>query len=159
MKRMHTIALLGLLGLATDVAPTRADVDVRVPFFRVYVGDGVYVRAPFVRVFAPRALAYYDEVPAQPGAETPQHQPPAETIVNPPMTHRDFARNFKGQGGNYEVAMINPVTRTAVHVRFTLPEGTTEHVSFGPRHVEFHYGSDHWVRIEFDARGATVTSR
>ena len=85
-------ALAATLALA---APAWADVVIRVPFVRVQVGDGVYVRAPFVNLFVPsgprvimvpqaeqppppRQLPQQPEIIPEPLNKTPSVQPPPQ---------------------------------------------------------------------------------
>lgn len=173
-------ACLSLAILAGITASATAQVSVRVPFVQVEVGDpGVYVRAPFVRVWVPTGQPVYRVVPAQPAmppAGQPLHQPrvvpveppaaaPDENAAAPkPIqtqhpTVEEFARNFQARPGNYDVTMINPVTKQPTSVRFTLPDGSPRRVIVNARELEFFYGLRKFVRIEFDQDGAQVVTR
>jgi hypothetical protein len=167
------LSVMGLLGVASA---TYADVAIRVPFVRVYVGDGVNVRAPFVNIWVPNSRPVY-YVPSQPpvvmppareGAKPEQapaprpvdpNAPPAPVQETKPMTLTQFANAFEPRAGNYEVTVVNPVTGTPANVRFSLPEGSPRRVNVYARELEYYYGPRQYVRIQFDRDGAIVTSR
>src|SRR5437764_805710 len=74
MKRslFLSVAVLSLwLGL---VSATQAQVFIRAPFVRVGVGDGVYVRAPFVNLYVPPAGPVY-------------YNPYGPVVVSPPTVY------------------------------------------------------------------------
>jgi hypothetical protein len=102
--------------------------------------------------------------PASPSAprtapeQTDEPPPPRPTSVNVP-TLQDFAKSFQAREGNYNVTIINPVTKRPTPVRFTLPAGTPRRVIARQDELEFFYGIRHFVRIQFDKDGAIVTSR
>lgn len=211
---MKRISLWSLAALAVFASHAVADVYFQVPFVRVRVGGpGVYVRAPFVSVFAPSVPRVYvmpgaDVLPPanaspqqQPQAEaipnlpkkTPAFQPPApkpmsdESLPKPPkktpafpppqpksddappapapgglervLTLEQFTKGFQPKAGNYEVTLLNPVSKQATTVRFTLPEGTPRRVHVSGNQIEFDYGPRQYVRIRFDRDGAEVISR
>lgn len=75
------------------------------------------------------------------------------------MTLSEFANTFQPRGGRHEVLLINPLTKKATTVRFSLPEGLPRRVVVDPQGVEFVYGLRHFVRIHFNADGPVITSR
>jgi len=171
MKFKLTIASVTLLSLALSASFAQAQVFVRAPFVRVYVGPGdVQVRAPFVNLNVPAGPRAYLSIPleaAPNGTIQPptmsQYPPPIETIESQPqqfqgLTLDQFARAFQPQAGTYDVTLINPVNRQPTTVRFTLPEGSPR-VLTRPHNIEFQYFSRQWVRLEFDRDGVTVVSR
>ncbi len=167
--------------------PAAADVYIRAPFVRVQVGDGVHVRAPFVNVFVPSGpRVYFVAPPAPPGPVF--EAPPPEAVPDPtkksprvkPMpppqvdpddaapvpaqpeqvlTPEQFAKAFQPKAGNYEVTLLNPVTRGPTTVRFTLPQGAPRRVDVSRTQIEFDYGPRRYVRIRFDRDGAEIISR
>jgi hypothetical protein len=189
MLRITKIGMLALAGLVGFSASAPAQVFVRAPFVRVWVGGpGVGVRAPFVNLWVPGGPPPFVVVPpvvappvvapnGPPPVIAPQDQPPpvkgpAPRTLDPdetpppptpmaknPLTLESFARSFQARPGSYEVTLINPVTKAATPVRFTLPEGAPRRVVVRGDEVEFHYGVRHFVRIEFDEHGAIVISR
>ncbi len=72
------------LGMA---ACAQAQVFVRAPFVRVFAGDGgVAVRAPFVNLYVPSARpVYYDPYYGPPVMGAPAFFPPAPTPIMPPI--------------------------------------------------------------------------
>jgi hypothetical protein len=175
MFRFLPSSAVSVLGIFALVSSSYADVFVRVPFVRVYVGDGVHVRAPFVNIWVPSSRpAYYvpsSPAPVMPPAELappPRLLPgpnPAEPNAPPPveqpkaLTLSQFADSFEARAGHYEITLINPVTGTPNAVRFSLPEGSPRRVSVYRNEVEFTYGPRQFVRIQFDRDGAQVISR
>jgi hypothetical protein len=175
MRHFITVGLLTVAGLLGWTIPTQAQVFVRAPFVRVYVGGpygpGVGVRAPFVNLWVPNtrippSVMYVP--PPPPGtvqAPAAKLAPPAEEAPSPrstkqnPLTLDQFAKSFQPRPGNYDVTLINPVTKTPTAVRFTLPEGTPRRFDVWQDRVTFNYGRRHFVRIDFDEDGAIVTSR
>jgi hypothetical protein len=106
-----------------------------------------------------------DLLPPQPVNPPAQFQPAPPIQIQPApqqavqaMTIEDFARTFQPKAGQYEVTLINPLTREPNQVRFTLPDGTPR-VSVFRRDIEFRYPGRGFVRIEFDRDGAQVISR
>lgn len=174
------LATLAGLGIATSV---QAQVFVRAPFVRVQVGGpGVYVRAPFVNLWIPGGppppvfVPDPTFVPPMPAPVEAQPKPLPKLEI-PPLPKADdlapptpvqpaqaptldqFANTFKAKGGNYEVTILNPVTKAPTTVRFTLPEGTPRRVMVRGNEIEFEYGLRRFVRIEFDKDGAQVITR
>jgi hypothetical protein len=165
------------------VSVSQAQVYVQVPFVRVYVGDGVAVRAPFVDLYVPRhggpvlRPTYHPQVivpsptgiiQSPPPAPVPQPSPPV--IVDPSAppqpvqpaqvpTIEAFAKTFQAKAGAYEVTLLNPITKQPTVVHFTLPEGTPRRVNVTRNHVKFVYSLRQWVLIDFNRNGVTVTSR
>lgn len=178
MKRMMMLGaglLIGCLGMASS---SQAQVFVRAPFVRVWVGDGVGVRAPFVNIYVPPAgpRVYYPppvivESPAPMPPVQPPFQPPAPRPLPDPnappqpidpaqaTTLEAFSKTFQAKAGSYEVTLLNPVSNQPTAVRFTLPEGTPRRVIVNRDSIEFVYRIGQWVRIEFERDGVRVTSR
>jgi hypothetical protein len=163
------LAVGGILGWTSS---SDAQVFVRAPFVRVFVGGpGVGVRAPFVNLWLPNAtyppsVMYVPPPPPPPGKVAPPVDVPgAELSPTPrptqasPMTLDQFSKSFQARPGNHQVTIINPVTKTPTNVSFTLPEGTPRRVVVRRDQIVFNYGRLHFVRIDFDADGAMVTSR
>src|SRR5580700_4915812 len=136
MRRLLLGGVLSLAGILGWTSSSQAQVFVRAPFVRVFVGGpGVGVRAPFVNLWIPNmnyppSVMY---VPPPPGGLV---APPADVIppnaeLSPqprpapasPMTLDQFAKSFQPRAGTYQVTLINPVNRTPANVSFTLPEG------------------------------------
>ena len=172
MKRTMTLSAAVMIGLLGWASAAQAQVFIRVPFVRVWVGDGVSVRAPFVNVNVPPRVYYTPAVvvekPLPPASEPiPAPRPPINDANAPPqpvqpaqvMTIDAFAKNFQAKAGSYEVTLLNPTTKQPTAVRFSLPEGTPRRVQVTRDSVEFIYGLRQWVRIEFDKDGAIVTAR
>jgi hypothetical protein len=205
MFRMVPVSVLTLAALAGWSSSAQAQVFVRAPFVRVWVGGGggVQVRAPFVNLWIPGGPPPYYYAPYPPPAYMPPVQPTAppasqvpptqqpqeetlppakpiapaapqtpstqlpqeETLPPPqataqtPLSLGDFAKTFQAREGSYQVSIINPVTKAATPVRFSLPQGTPKRVVVRGNEVEFFYGRRHFVRINFDEDGAVVTSR
>jgi hypothetical protein len=162
MCRFVPLTVLALVGLLVEAVPSQAQVFVRAPFVRVYVGPGVYVRAPFVtysNMWTPPVVV---EPPAQTVESLPppllQKQAPSEK-TGKAMSLDEFAKSFQPRGGMHDVVLINPLTQAATPVRFSLPEGMPRRVIVDPQGVEFAYGLRHFVRIHFNADGVVVTSR
>jgi hypothetical protein len=181
---MRVKTALALATVILTAAPAVAQVRIRAPFVRVDVNGGVYVRAPFVNLYVPGSPPpiYVAPPPAfVPPAPTPvEPEPPANVEkprplppapgdgrdAPPPVVGKagqlsveDFAKSFKPKAGNYEVEIVNPVTRQPTTVRFTLPEGTPRRVHVSAREIEFDYGPRRYVKIQFDGDGAVVISR
>ena len=150
---------------------------VRAPFVNLYIpGDGPVYYPP---VYGPRVIYMPPPVvqpmpPAQNGfpAPVPQPLPPSPKMPNidpnalpqpvQPVqvpTLDSFAKSFQAKAGNYQVTILNPLTKQPNSVRFSLPEGTPRRVQVTRDSIEWHYGLRNWVRIEFDRDGATVISR
>jgi len=170
MVRFSLLAIALALVNLTDSSIARADVSVRVPFVQVDVGGpGVYVRAPFVRIFVPSARPVYYVPANQPaiiGEPLPapkelreEAAPKEESQPAKAMSLVDFARSFQATAGVHEATLINPITKESTVVRFTLPEGTPRRVRVGQNDIEFNYGVRRFVRIEFDNDGAQVVAR
>jgi hypothetical protein len=103
----------------------------------------------------PKAIAPDDLKPPKEKAKVDEPPP----LVVGTVTVDDFVKTFKPRAGNYEIDLVNPVTKKPTTVRFSLPEGTPKTVEFRGNTVEFRYGPLRYVRIEFDKDGAVVTSR
>jgi hypothetical protein len=176
MLKNLTIGSLALLGVTIGPSPSQADVFVRVPFVRVYVGQpGVNVRVPFLGINVnngPPVLVAPLPVPPPPVPAVPAPQnvpqmpplppepapvvvppPPTAAVVAPrPQTLNEFASSFRPAAGSYEVVLINPITNHPVKVNFTLPEGSPK-VRVFPRRLEFDYGSRrNSIEIRFDRK-------
>jgi len=176
MSRLLLGGLLTVAGILGWTSSGQAQVFVRAPFVRVFVGGpggpGVGVRAPFVNLWIPNAV-YPPSVmyvpPPPPGARLappPDTVPPGaeispqpRTAQTSPMTLDQFANSFQARPGSYKVTIVNPVNKTPTNVNFTLPEGTPRRVVLRRDEIVFNYGRLHFVRIEFDADGAIVTAR
>lgn len=81
MLRIAALSMAAWMGLLATATPGNAQVSVRVPFVQVETGGpGVYVRAPFVRVWVPntRPPVYY--VPG-PGVQVVPQAPPPPVFV------------------------------------------------------------------------------
>src|SRR5690242_12568625 len=99
-----TFFVFALAGCLTQVSAVWADVSVRVPFVQVEVGGpGVYVRAPFVRLFVPanRPMRYVpanqpviigEPLPAP--KELQKEAAPAAPEPAEAMTLVNFAKTF-----------------------------------------------------------------
>lgn len=184
MRQINILSGAALAAILALAAPAAADVYVRVPFVRVHVGGGVHVRAPFVNLYVPSTPRVYVMPQAQPAPafeapapealpepkKTPRTQPkpvdvnpddapPAPAEPQPVLTLEQFAKSFQPKAGNYEVTLLNPVTRAATTVRFTLPEGAPRRVNSSRNEIEFEYGARRYVRIRFDRDGAEISSR
>lgn len=92
----------------------------------------------------------------EPSEET---APAPRAVSEKKLSLKDFAETFQPRGGNYSVSIINPVNKQLTPVRFSLPEGTPREVRVMSESVEFNYGPQQFVRIQFDKDGAIVTSR
>jgi hypothetical protein len=162
-----TLALAGILGWTSS---GEAQVFVRAPFVRVFVGGpGVGVRAPFVNLWLPNAAYPPSVMYVPPGGKVapPLDAPQGYGEVGPqprpaqgsPMTLDQFSRTFQPRPGNYQMTIINPITKTPTNVNFTLPEGTPRRFVVRRDQIVFNYGRLRFVRIDFDKDGAIVTSR
>jgi hypothetical protein len=178
MKRTILLGVAVLAGLLGAASISEAQVFVRAPFVRVWVGDGVSVRAPFVNVNVPPSGPYYyyprvvyappvvvetpppnQFVPPLPKPAVDPNAPPQPVQPVQGTTIESFAKTFQAKAGAYEVTLLNPVNNQPTAVRFTLPEGTPRRVITNRDSIEFFYRIGHWVRIEFDKDGVTVSSR
>jgi hypothetical protein len=189
MKRTLILTGLILAGWLGLDSVSQAQVFIRAPLVRVWVGDGVGVRAPFVNVYVPPSGPVYGPrviympapvvvqgqpavvQPAPPASDTvpvpaPKPLPPSPSNAPPqpiqPVQVQSidaFAKSFQPKAGSYEVTLLNPVTNQPTTVRFTLPEGTPRRVIITRDSLEFIYGLRQWVRIEFERDGVRVTSR
>jgi hypothetical protein len=172
MKRTVILGAAVVVGWLGVVSASQAQVFVRAPFVRVGVGDGTYVRAPFVNLYIPPTGPVYGPriiyvpptvvVPPPPGSE-PLAPPILDPKAPPPpaqgQTLDAFARSFQPKAGSFETTIINPVTNQPTAVKFSLPEGSPRRVVVTRDSVEFIYRIGQWVRIDFDRDGARVTSR
>src|SRR5437868_14812968 len=81
MLRLSAIGLLSLAGLMGLASPGNAQVFVRAPFVRVFVGGpggpGVGVRAPFVNIWVPNRYYYPPSVMYLPPPPPPVTQAPS----------------------------------------------------------------------------------
>ena len=188
MIRITGLTVAAFVGLLLGTAPASAQVVVRAPFVEVQTGPGVYVRAPFFRMWIPGGPPAYvvrpgvqvvvpppaviqtppppTVVPQQPALPAPQVVPGANTPPPLPQplptaypTLAEFARNFQAKGGQYNVTVLHPLTGQDVQVNFALPEGTPRRVIVEQDEIEFRYSLRQWVRIEFTRNGVVVTSR
>lgn len=188
MKRTWILSSAVVIGWLGFVSAGQAQVFVRAPFVRVWVGDGVSVRAPFVNLYVPPSGPVYGPFygprviyvpppivvqqqpavvqPMPPAPEpVPVPKPPPAANAPPPIqpvqvqSLEAFAKSFQAKVGSYEVPLVNPVTNQPSTVRFTLPEGTPRRVVVTRDSIEFIYSLRQWVRIEFERDGVRVTSR
>ena len=182
MKRTFILGAAVALGWLSVASPSQAQVFIRAPFVRVGVGDGVYVRTPFVNLYVPPSGPVYGPrviylpppiVVQSPPAESeaiplPQAPPIPKADPNAPplplqpvpvQTLESFSRSFQPKGGSFDTTVINPVTNQPTALRFSLPEGTPRRVLVSRDSIEFVYRIGQWVRIDFDRDGAKVTSR
>jgi hypothetical protein len=180
MIRAIALGLVALAGILTATSSAHAQVFVRAPFVRVFVGPGVSVRAPFVDINIPprpfivvpppseyipphSKIMPNEYIPPQPkiapkeGADETPDAP--KSLVENPLTLQAFAKSFQARPGSYQLKIVNPVTKTPTTVRFSLPEGAPRRVIVRENEIEFFYGIRHFVRIQFDEDGALVTSR
>jgi hypothetical protein len=99
-----------------------------------------------------------------PAFEGPKAPNKADFVPPPPakapqeMTIEKFAKSFQAKEGSYEILFTNPVSKMPTTVRFTLPPGVPD-VAVGPTSITYRYVGRSMVKIDFDAEGATVTSR
>jgi hypothetical protein len=93
--------------------------------------------------------------PAFGAAKDPAFVPPPPAKE---LTLEKFARSFQAKEGSYEVVLTNPVSKMPTAVRFALPAGIPD-VAVGPTSITYRYVGRSMVKIDFDAEGATVTSR
>jgi hypothetical protein len=189
MKRTLILSAAVLISWLGFVSASQAQVFVRAPFVRVWVGDGVGVRAPFVNLYVPHSGPVYGPIygprviyvpppivvqsqpavvqPMPPATEpVPAPQPPPASNAPPQpiqpvqvLSLEAFAKSFQPKAGSYEVTLLNPVTNQPATVRFTLPEGTPRRVVVTRDSLEFIYSLRQWVRIEFERDSVRVTSR
>jgi len=96
--------------------------------------------------------------PAPAPANNADFVPPPPAKAAQEMTIEAFAKSFQAREGSYEIVFVNPVTKMPTTVRFTLPPGVPD-VAVGPESITYRYVGRSMVKIEFDADGATVTSR
>ncbi len=156
-------------------------VSVRAPFVNLWVPpDGpyygpnvygpriIYMQPPGVAVqpqpnqpFPPQPLPVLPQpqvVPVQPKPEIKDDAPvPIQPVQAP--TLEAFSKSFTPKAGNYEVTILNPVSKQPTTVRFILPEGMPRRTHVTRDSIEFVYGLRQWVRIEFDRDGVQVTAR
>jgi hypothetical protein len=189
MKRTLILSAAVLIGWHGFVSAGHAQIFVRAPFVRVWVGDGVGVRAPFVNLYVPPSGPVYGPVygprvisvpppivvQSQPAAVQPM-PPASEPVPSPKLipapdappqpiqpvqvsSLEAFAKSFQPKPGSYEVPLLNPVTNQPATVRFTLPDATPRRVVVTRDSIEFIYSLRQWVRIEFERDGVRVTSR
>ncbi|MBY0522414.1 MAG: hypothetical protein K2R98_03410 [Gemmataceae bacterium] len=73
-------------------------------------------------------------------AEVP-YMTPVPTVIEPvrPITLAEFAASFRPAPGTYQVVFLNPVTKCATPVTFTLPPGCPK-VCVSRREITFDYG-------------------
>jgi hypothetical protein len=155
MCKQLAVALAALTSLLGVTAAAQAGVFVRAPFVRVFVGDGpgsVVVSPPFVgpivveRPAPPRVIIGQPvEVPpviTQERVIVSEEKRPAAAVVvlNRAPTLDEFAKTFKPVAGKHEVVIQHPVTCEPVTVCFTLPEGCPKKVRVHPRQIDFDYG-------------------
>jgi hypothetical protein len=167
MRKHLVIGLAALTTLLGVTAAAHAGVFVRAPFVRVYVGDGpgsVVVSPPFIRPIIvdrpappPVIIGRPVDVPPVTTQERVivQEQRPASIVVavNRAPTLDEFAKTFKPAAGKYEVVIQHPVTCEPVTVCFTLPEGCPKKVRVNPRQIDFDYGkTDVTIRFVRDGR-------
>ena len=160
-------------------------VSVRAPFVGLYIPPGppVYIGQPPVAQFAPApgyvAAPPIYAAPAPPPQAIPKQLPPLAQAAPAPQavpvqpqadflppvpakvavpTLAEFAKNFQPRPGNYEVSLINPLTGQPTPVRFAL-HANPQNVRLGDNLIEFQFGPNQFVRIEFDRQGAFVVSR
>ena len=165
MVRFTALSFLALATWFAGVSSSQAQVFIRAPFVRVYVGNGVYVRAPFVTYSSvPPGPPIIVEPPQQVEPlpvprELPKKSAPVEKDGRKAMTLDEFAKTFTGRAGLHNVLVVNPLTKAVTPVRFSLPDGMPRRVLVDPQGVEFVYGLRHFVRIHFNSDGVVVTSR
>jgi hypothetical protein len=167
MRKHLVVGLAALTILLGMTAAANAGVFVRAPFVRVYVGDGpgsVVVSPPFIRPIivdrpAPPPIIIGQPIDVPPVTTQQrvivQEAPPATTavVVNRAPTLDEFAKTFKPAAGKYEVVIQHPVTCEPVTVCFTLPEGCPKKVKVHPRQIDFDYGkTDVSIRFIRDGR-------
>jgi hypothetical protein len=185
MKRTLLPAALALLLVAALVPAARADVEIRVPYVYVRVGQPIIIRAPFVRLvlpgpscMVPRAtpkstVAVPGDPPPVPVEAVPNRLvPPVQTTPTreaaPPaksakeiMTIKEFASSFKPSpsGGKYEVVLQHPTTGKPVTVAFTLPPGSPKKITAGRLRLEIRYAKGRPVVVRFFRNGNVVVRR
>ncbi|MSU77839.1 MAG: hypothetical protein EXS16_07055 [Gemmataceae bacterium] len=174
MRQFYFSAGCAVMMALVGVSASEAQVVIRVPFVRINIGDGVSVRAPFVKVYVPPSGPVYpppvvvESLPPPvviPGPKDPFLS--VEKSFTPPLpiqpvqapTLEQFSRTFQAKAGAYEVVIVNPITKQPTLVRFMLPEGEPRRVLVRRDAIEFVYGIGRWVRIEFDRDGVQVTTR
>jgi hypothetical protein len=174
MKRLLLGGSLTLASILGWTGSSEAQVFVRAPFVRVFAGGpggpGVGVRAPFVNLWFPN-INYPPSVmyvpPSQRLVAPPADVIPPNAELSPqprpaqasPMTLDQFAKSFQPRPGIHQVTIINPLNKTPTSVSFTLPEGSPRRVVVRRDQIVFNYGRLRFVRIDFDQDGAIVTSR
>jgi hypothetical protein len=97
--------------------------------------------------------------PMPPTEKVQDQTPPQPSTPERVLTIEQFAKSFQPKEGNYEVTLLNPVTKAPTTVRFTLPEGTPRRVNVARNEIEFNYGFRRFVRIQFDREGVEVIAR
>jgi len=136
--------LAGLLSLTVLAGWAGAqEVRVRSPI-GVGAGQGVYLRAPIIRVAVPPVPI--DEPPTVP-VPVPQPVPPPPapptTQVPPGSTQAlclsAFVATYRPCAGNHELTLIHPFTGAPVRVQFSLP-CTPRRVMHNRRVLEFDCG-------------------
>lgn len=158
---------------------TGPGVFVQAPFVNVAVPPAapVYVVPPPSMYIPPTpgaapAIEILPQPAVAPAPVPVLNPPPAPTVAQPPppppvpvqvqaqvMTLDQFAASFKPRAGTFDADLINPITKQPTRVRFTLPAGTPKRVIVNRDEVEFRYGLFQFVRIEFTANGAQVTTK
>lgn len=109
---------------------------------------------------APKPPPPAPEPKAPPAPKPLEPEPaPAPGGLEQVLTLEQFVDSFQPKAGNYEVTFLNPVSRKATTVQFSLPEGTPRRVQANGNQIEFDYGARKYVRIRFDRDGAEVVSR
>src|SRR5260370_22489973 len=134
MFRTISLGFLALGGVLTAASPGQAQVFVRAPFVRVFVGPGVQVRAPFVDINIPPRPYFVVPppsvyIPPQPklvpkDAADEEIPDAPKSLVENPLTLQAFAKSFQARAGSYQVKIVNPITQSPPMVTFTLPERT-----------------------------------
>jgi len=89
MRSLPSLGLLAFASLAVLASPVAAQVVVRTPFVDVRVGNGVYVRAPFVTLYVPARRTVRMAPPPRPvrvvrASAQPPLVVPAPTPIGPP---------------------------------------------------------------------------
>src|SRR3954447_20356071 len=82
---MQRTLILSLTALAVWSSAAQAQIFIRAPFVRVGVGDGVYVRAPFVNLYVPPSgpVVYNPYAPVVVVPPANVYVPPAPQLVQP----------------------------------------------------------------------------
>ncbi len=124
LPRLGLLALAGVAGLAT---PASAQVSVRVPFVNVDVGPGVYVRAPFVRLYVPPRYAVG---PIYPAPVLPAVRPlPAPAVLPGP---HPLPRGLPSEPPPVPVEELRTVAAPPVRVSARAPTPREFAASFRP---------------------------